>query len=72
MGLRQEYYQAQRLQNPVDCNVYFPYRKDIVKTMRIIYENKVLTLKSDPIDQGGMHEIMNLKCQVTGVLKGNG
>ncbi|MGN7221185.1 phage head closure protein, partial [Bacillus velezensis] len=34
--------------------------------------NKVLTLKSDPIDQGGMHEIMNLKCQVTGVLKGNG
>ncbi len=40
--------------------------------MRIIYENKVLTLKSEPIDQGGMHEIMNLKCQVTGVLKDNG
>lgn len=67
-----EYYQAQQLQNPVDCNVYFPYRNDIEKTMRIIYESKVLTLKSEPIDQGGMHEIMNLKCQVTGVLKGNG
>ncbi|GED03067.1 phage head closure protein [Bacillus atrophaeus] len=67
-----EYYQAQQLQNPIDCNVYYPYRTDIEKTMRIIYENQILTLKSAPIDQGGMHEIMNLKCEVTGMLSGDG
>lgn len=67
-----EFYQAQQLQNPVDCNVYYPYRTDIDKTMRIIYENKILIFKSAPIDQGGMHEIMNLKCEVSGVLEDNG
>lgn len=65
-----EYYQAQQLQNPVDYNVYFEYREDIKKTMRIKYENKILTLKSDPIDQGGENEIMCLKCQVSEVLNG--
>ncbi|PAC67017.1 phage head-tail adapter protein, partial [Enterobacter cloacae] len=50
--------------------VYFEYREDIKKTMRIKYENKILTLKSDPIDQGGENEIMCLKCQVSEVLNG--
>ncbi|MFJ5794463.1 phage head closure protein [Bacillus atrophaeus] len=68
----QEFYKAQQLKNPVNCNVYFPYRTDIEKTMRIIYENQILTLKSAPIDQGGMHEIMNLKCEVTGVWSSDG
>ncbi|XYU16953.1 phage head closure protein [Bacillus pumilus] len=65
-----EFYQAQQLQNPVDHNVYFEYREDIKKTMRIKYENKILILKSDPIDQGGENEIMCLKCQVLEVLNG--
>lgn len=65
-----EFYQAQQLQYPVDHNVYFEYREDIEKTMRIKYENKILTLKSSPIDQGGEHEIMCLKCQVSEVLNG--
>ncbi|KWZ68160.1 phage head closure protein [Bacillus altitudinis] len=65
-----EFYQAQQLQNPVDHNVYFEYREDIKKTMRIKYENKILILKSDPIDQGGENEIMCLKCQVSEVLNG--
>ncbi len=65
-----EFYQAQQLQNPVDHNVYFEYREDIDNTMRIKYENKILTLKSSPIDQGGEHEIMCLKCQVSEVLNG--
>ncbi|MDA7028458.1 phage head closure protein [Bacillus sp. CLL-7-23] len=67
-----EFYQAQQLQNPVNCNVYYPYRTDIDQTMRIIYANQILTLKSAPIDQGGMHKIMNLKCEITGVLDKNG
>ncbi|MBL3648435.1 phage head closure protein [Bacillus sp. RHFS10] len=67
-----EFYQAQQLQTPIECNVYFPYRTDIEKTMRIIYESKILILKSEPIDQGGMHEVLNLKCQVTGVLESDG
>ncbi|WP_285860049.1 phage head closure protein [Bacillus pumilus] len=65
-----EFYQAQQLQNPVDHNVYFEYREDIENTMQIKYENKILTLKSSPIDQGGEHEIMCLKCQVSEVLNG--
>lgn len=65
-----EFYQAQQLQNPVDHNVCFEYRKDIDNTMQIKYENKILTLKSSPIDQGGEHEIMCLKCQVSEVLNG--
>nr|WP_260852406.1 phage head closure protein [Bacillus pumilus] len=65
-----EFYQAQQLQNPVDHNVYFEYREDIDNTMQIKYENKILTLKSSPIDQGGEHEIMCLKCQVSEVLNG--
>ncbi|ARD55611.1 phage head closure protein [Bacillus safensis] len=65
-----EFYQAQQLQNPVDHNVYFEYREDIKKTMRIKYENKILILKSDTIDQGGENEIMCLKCQVSEVLNG--
>ncbi|MDR0121201.1 phage head closure protein [Bacillus pumilus] len=65
-----EFYQAQQLQNPVDHNVYFEYREDIDNTMQIKYENKILTLKSSPIDQGGEHEITCLKCQVSEVLNG--
>ncbi|MCY7691554.1 phage head closure protein [Bacillus altitudinis] len=65
-----EFYQAQQLQYPVDHNVYFEYREDIKKTMRIKYENKILILKSDPIDQGGENEIMCLKCQVSEVHNG--
>lgn len=65
-----EFYQAQQLQNPVDHNVYFEYREDIEKTMRIKHKNKILILKSDPIDQGGENEIMCLKCQVSEVLNG--
>ncbi|WP_439650150.1 phage head closure protein [Bacillus altitudinis] len=65
-----EFYQAQQLQYPVDHNVYFEYREDIDNNMRIKYENKILTLKSSPIDQGGEHEIMCLKCQVSEVLNG--
>nr|WP_322000672.1 phage head closure protein [Bacillus pumilus] len=65
-----EFYQAQQLQYPVDHNVYFEYREDIKNTMQIKYENKILTLKSSPIDQGGEHEIMCLKCQVSEVLNG--
>ncbi|MBU8577002.1 phage head closure protein [Bacillus pumilus] len=65
-----EFYQAQQLQNPVDHNVYFEYREDIENTMQIKYENKILKLKSSPIDQGGEQEIMCLKCQVSEVLNG--
>ncbi|MDA1478364.1 phage head closure protein [Bacillus changyiensis] len=61
-----EYYQAQQLENPIEYNVYFPYRDDVANDMRIIWKDqndKVLVIKSHPIDQGGQGEILCFKCQ---------
>ncbi|MGR3287081.1 phage head-tail adapter protein [Bacillus sonorensis] len=61
-----EFYQAQQLENPIEYNVYFPYREDVKNDMRIIWKdrnNKVLTIRSNPIDQGGQGEILCFKCR---------
>lgn len=58
-----ERYLAEQAQNPVDYNVFFHFREDLKRTMRIKHGNKILKLKSKPIDQGGQGEIMLLKCE---------
>ncbi|MDE1375024.1 phage head closure protein [Bacillus sp. FSL W8-0445] len=61
-----EYYQAQQLENPVEYNVYFPYREDVKNDMRIIWKDRndrVLVIQSPPIDQGGQGEILCFKCR---------
>lgn len=56
-----EYYQAQQIQNPVQVDIYTPYNGVIQANMRIVFEGKTLNIKS-VLDQGGMNEVMLLKC----------
>lgn len=53
-----ERYQAQQLQNPLDRNLYFPYRTDIKPSMRVLYDSDTYEIKGKPMDQGGMNEVM--------------
>ncbi|MDF2902371.1 MAG: hypothetical protein K0S25_9 [Bacillus sp. (in: firmicutes)] len=59
-----EYYQAQRLQNPVEIDVYTPYDIEIKPTMRLKVDDEVLNIKA-VLDQGGMNEVLLLKCSRT-------
>jgi phage head-tail adaptor, putative, SPP1 family len=60
-----EYGQAGGTVNPIEKEVYFPYRTDILPDMRVLLEDgSAVEIKTRPIDQGGQHEIMMI--QVTG------
>jgi SPP1 family predicted phage head-tail adaptor len=61
-----EYYQAQQIQNPVNMDVYTPYNEVIKPSMRVLYNGMKLNIIS-VIDQGGMNEIMSLKCATSSV-----
>jgi SPP1 family predicted phage head-tail adaptor len=54
--------QAEQTRNPIDYEVYYPYRDDVLPSMRVLYEGKVLSIKSKPMDQGGQHEVMLIEC----------
>jgi SPP1 family predicted phage head-tail adaptor len=54
---------AQQAQYPVAYNIFIPYQDGIKTTMRIQYGERVLALKSKPIDQGGQGEILMIKCE---------
>ncbi|PAD36352.1 hypothetical protein CHH48_05570 [Terribacillus saccharophilus] len=54
--------QAEQTRNPIDYEVYYPYRTDIEPSMRVMYEGKVLSIVSEPMDQGGQHEVMLIEC----------
>jgi SPP1 family predicted phage head-tail adaptor len=58
-----EYYHAQKIQNPVEVDVYTPYDSDIQSTFRLKNGNEVLNIKA-VLNQGGMNEILLLKCSV--------
>lgn len=53
-----ELFTAMQLQNPLDRNLYYPYRTDINEKMRCICEGEMYELIGKPQDQGGQHEVM--------------
>lgn len=60
-----EYYQAQQVQNPVEYDVYLPYRDDIIPSMRVVFRGKILQIKAvlpSLIDINGEYEKLCLKC----------
>lgn len=60
-----EYGQAGGTVNPIEKEIYFPYRSDILPDMRVLLEDgSTVSIKTRPIDQGGQHEVMLV--QVTG------
>lgn len=61
-----EYLQASQTTNPIEYEIYFPYRTDIKPDMRVLWdgEERPLYIKTRPMDQGGAHEVMLI--EVTG------
>lgn len=57
-----EIFEAQQLNNPLDRNLYYPFRTDIKADMRCIYEVdgivETYELVGNPQDQGGQREVM--------------
>ena len=53
-----EIFEAQQLNNPLDRNLYFPYRTDITADMRCAFEGNTYELVGNPQDQGGQREVM--------------
>lgn len=51
---------AQQAQNPLDRYMYYPYRKDILSTMRVIFDGDIYELAGRAEDQGGQHEVMRV------------
>ncbi|MBY0157274.1 phage head closure protein [Cytobacillus oceanisediminis] len=55
-----EVYEAQKLDNPLERVLYYPYRTDITTDMRVSFESETYEITGRPQDQGGQHEIMRL------------
>jgi SPP1 family predicted phage head-tail adaptor len=55
-----EIFTAQQLSNPLDRNLYYPYRTDINEKMRCTCEGDTYELVGKPQDQGGQHEVMKV------------
>lgn len=53
-----EMFQAQQLQTPLDRNLYYAYRTDILPSMRVRHGTDTYELQGKPMDQGGQNEIM--------------
>lgn len=58
----QQYYFAQQLKNPVDMDVYTPFDPDIKPQMKVVHRGNSMMIEA-VLDQGGMDEIMLLKCR---------
>jgi SPP1 family predicted phage head-tail adaptor len=56
-----EYFQAQQLEAKINYKVFTDFDGEITSGMRILYQNKVLTIDT-VIDQGGLNEIMVIMC----------
>jgi SPP1 family predicted phage head-tail adaptor len=57
-----EFGQSTQTRNPIEYEVYYPYRIDIKPEMCVIYDGETLAIKTRPMDQGGAHEIMMIEC----------
>lgn len=56
---------AQQQQTPITTRLYYPYTDTVIKPdMRALWvdRDKELSMKSDPIDQGGMGEVFMVEC----------
>lgn len=58
----QQYYFAQQLRNPVVMDVYIPFDPAIKPQMRIVHRGIPMMIEA-VLNQGGMDEIMLLKCR---------
>lgn len=64
-----QYAQAQQLEKPIDHNIFYPYQDGIKGSMRAIWKDRndsILELRSNPLDQGGLGEILMVKAQLDG------
>jgi SPP1 family predicted phage head-tail adaptor len=62
-----QFAQAQQLTNPIDHNVFYPHQEGVKGSMRAIWHDRndsILELRSGPLDQGGMSEILMVKGQL--------
>lgn len=62
-----EYYQAHQTTNPIDYDVYIPYREDITPSMRVVFRGKILSITAalpSLVDINGEYEKMCLKCSL--------
>lgn len=55
-----ESFQSQQLQTKLDRFMYYEYRDDLTADMRILFGSEVYEFAGDPMDQGGMNEIMRV------------
>lgn len=60
---RNEEYIADQFQSKINYNVFYPYQEGVQPNMRVLWGTRILEIKSEPIDQGGMGEILLLKCE---------
>lgn len=61
-----EYESARQLTNPIDHKIFYPFKEGVKGYMRALWldRDKTLELRSNPLDQGGMGEIMMVKAQL--------
>jgi SPP1 family predicted phage head-tail adaptor len=61
-----EYASAQQLTNPINHNIYYPYQEGVKGGMKAVWvdRGKTLELRSAPLDQGGMGEILAVKAEL--------
>ncbi|PUB12623.1 phage head closure protein [Paenisporosarcina sp. OV554] len=55
-----EIFKAHQLNNPLDRNLYYPYRTDVDPKLRCTCEGDTYELVGRPQDQGGQHEVMKV------------
>lgn len=56
------YIKAQQYQSKINYKVFMEFDNEINSTLRVRYDNKILTIKA-PINQGGLDEILVLMCE---------
>lgn len=54
----QQQYNAMQINSRLDRYMYYPYRTDIEKGMKVRFDGELYEINRKPEDQGGMHEIM--------------
>ncbi|MGG3573906.1 phage head closure protein [Bacillus gobiensis] len=57
-----EFGQSSQTRNPIEYEVYYPFRTDIKPEMRVKFDGEILAIKSRPKDQGGAQEVMMIEC----------
>jgi len=55
-----EIYQAEQLNHPFNRYLYYPYGENLTIANRVKCEGEIYELASNPMDQGGQHEVMKV------------